>query len=121
MVKLGRLVEVRDHYAAALSKHGDVVHCVEERLSDKMLEITGHVFVVKNINRIIQISIEEDALACAFIKRLGENDEDSLLQIFVNPNDLKTQECVDLFKRWIVTCDSEESLQKLLSEFSGAS
>ncbi len=70
-------------------------------MNEKDRLLSGHAFVAQNANRIFQISIDNDAVPCFFVKKAGISFQDELLQIIISSDDLQIDACRKLFENWI--------------------
>lgn len=94
-----------------------LINSVEEVFSDRDLELSEHVFVASIENRRFQISLSDDALPCAFIKRTGESNEIELLQVIVRGDNLMLAECHALLDGWIFLQGGAKEIGSLVDEF----
>jgi len=117
MIELDGLLRARSAYERAFRMSGLDVDASEERLADRDLALSGHVFVASTNNRRFQISLSEGAVPCAFLKATGVDYEIALLQIMVSQSELKIDECAALFSTWIQDKASADMTSDLASRF----
>lgn len=90
---------------------------VEKILSDRDLMLSGHVVVAKDRDRVMQVTVESGETPAAFIKSVGLNNEELLLQVILPPSDLRIEACKMLFEKWIDKRFSQDRLTAALSDF----
>jgi|LauGreSuBDMM15SN_2_FD.fasta_scaffold141278_2 hypothetical protein len=113
---LATILAARDAYMRALIPLGEA-YIVERHLSDRETELTGRAFTAKDDSRVLQISIDDDAVPTAFIKSVGFKDDRTLLQIIVKGRNLHLNRCKHIFKMWLVDKVSEDEMDAYISEF----
>ena len=117
MTLLKNLIATRAAFEKFLGKSADLSASGLTRLSDRELELTGNVIIVRNRDRVFQISIQDDSVPTAFIKRVGVNYEKSLLQVIVSSSNLRLVASDELFRKWMVSWSPEEKVRKLADKF----
>ena len=112
---LRNLKSARDEYERAFSADARMLDDIDV-LSDRDLELSGHVYIANRGNRRMQITVDDDSVPSAFLKRTGIDDEVSLLQVILNSRDLKTSSCASLLRLWLFDNMREEKLPQKLGE-----
>lgn len=102
MLNLQILLDARNTYENSFySRHPALLSFVE-RLSDRDLELSCHVYVETSGDRRFQITLMEDSISCAFMKKVGYPEEKDLLHIHVTSDDLMIDKCGRLLDAWLL-------------------
>lgn len=113
---LSALINARAAYENAFLGQQQLSSPLIERLPDRDLELSGHVFIANAADRRIQITIDDAGNSSAFIKLMGIRNEVMLLQIIVSLDDLQIDMCKQLFELWLVAKISPSSIEALIEQ-----
>lgn len=120
MLSLKVLLDVRKAYEIAFaSRDADILEIVE-RLSDRDLELSNHVFVATLGDRRLQISLLEEGSPAAFIKKVGYPLQQSLLHVHVNFEDLMLEECKHFLNIWVINPSAVSAVAEVIRQFNEA-
>lgn len=114
---LSALINTRDIYEQALVGNAEPSNSCVERLSNRDLELSGHVFVANSKHRRIQVTIDDVERPFAFIKVTGVCNEIELLQIIVHFSDLQVPACKRLFDQWILNELPYDEIKLIVEQF----
>ena len=118
MIELETLTDARGEYERVFAANGLGIHAMAESLPDRDLLLSGHVIVLNDGARRLQISVDEEAIPCAFLKKIGVDDEATLLQIIVSDEDLFVDECSALVSSWLT--NEDDAVVRLATDFPGS-
>jgi hypothetical protein len=85
---------------ALVASRGSVDGLLDRRCA-RDLDLSHQVLVAKSSGRLMQIQLEDDVVPTAFLKNVGVDYSDILLQVLVSVSDLRVEACLGLFDIWI--------------------
>lgn len=117
MLNLQILLDARNMYENSFASYHGALPNIVQRLSDRDLELSCHVYVATSGDRCFQITLMEDGIRCAFMKKVGYPEEKDLLQIHVRSNVLMIDKCGRLLDAWLLTRSGFSVVADLAEEF----
>ncbi len=117
MLTLKILLDARNTYENSFASHHAALPSFVEKLSDRDLALSCHVYVATSGDRRFQITLMEDGISCAFMKKVGYPEEKYLLHIHVTSGDLMIDKCGRLLDAWLLTRSEFSIVADLAKEF----
>lgn len=117
MLTLQILLDARNTYESSFSRYDVALPNIVQRLNDRDLELSCHVYVATSGDRRFQITLMENGISCAFMKRVGYPKEKDLLHIHVTSDELMIDKCGRLLDAWLLARSEFSVVADLAEEF----
>lgn len=117
MPSVSTLLDARDQYELHFASLPIDLETVVERHSDHDLPLSQCAFAANKDSRRIQITLEDEAVPCAFLKKTGVDLEIMLVHVIVSVTDLRIDACKRIFDEWIVKLSPLETVTALAARF----